>query len=93
MQLLRLFLAKLMKGCITVSVQTRRLLIALAWKELKAQKITAILILVAVIMSTIMTTVIGQSIGINGVLPIKIVSPTSYRRSSSCSFCACFLPS
>ena len=26
MQLLRLFLAKLMKGCITVSVQTRRLL-------------------------------------------------------------------
>ncbi len=38
--------------------------LALAWKELKAQKITAILILVAVIMSTIMTTVIGQSIGI-----------------------------
>ena len=37
--------------------------LALAWKELKAQKITAILILVAVIMSTIMTTVIGQSIG------------------------------
>lgn len=36
--------------------------LALAWKELKAQKITAILILVAVIMSTIMTTVIGQSI-------------------------------
>ena len=38
--------------------------LALAWKELKAQKITAILILVAVIMSTIMTTVVGQSIGI-----------------------------
>lgn len=37
---------------------------ALAWKELKAQKITSILILVAVIMSTIMTTVVGQSIGI-----------------------------
>ena len=34
--------------------------LALAWKELKAQKITAILILVAVIMSTIMTT--GQLI-------------------------------
>ncbi len=32
--------------------------LALAWKELKAQKITAILILVAVIMSTIMTTVV-----------------------------------
>ena len=39
--------------------------LALAWKELKAQKITAILILVAVIMSTIMTTVIGQSIAIH----------------------------
>lgn len=38
--------------------------LALAWKELKAQKITAILILAAVIMSTIMTTVAGQSIGI-----------------------------
>ena len=37
--------------------------LALAWKELKAQKITAVLILIAVIMSTIMTTVIGQSIG------------------------------
>lgn len=36
----------------------------LAWKELKAQRITAILILIAVIMSTIMTTVLGQSIGI-----------------------------
>ena len=38
--------------------------LALTWKELKAQKITAILILIAVIMSTIMTTVVGQSIGI-----------------------------
>jgi len=38
--------------------------LALIWKELKAQKITAILILTAVIMSTIMTTVVGQSIGI-----------------------------
>ena len=38
--------------------------LALTLKELKAQKITAILILVAVIMSTIMTTVVGQSIGI-----------------------------
>lgn len=36
----------------------------LVWKELKEQKITAILILTAIIMSTIMTTVIGQSIGI-----------------------------
>ena len=38
--------------------------LALTWKELKAQKITAILILAAVIMSTIITTVVGQSIGI-----------------------------
>ena len=38
--------------------------LALAWKELKAQKITAVLILIAVITSTIMTTVNGQSNGI-----------------------------
>lgn len=36
----------------------------LAWKELLAQKVTSILILIAVILSTITTTVIGQSIGI-----------------------------
>lgn len=36
----------------------------LAWKELRTQKITAILILIAVILSTTMTTVIGQSVGI-----------------------------
>lgn len=38
--------------------------LTLAWKELKEQKVTAILILIAVIMSTIMTTVIGGSIGV-----------------------------
>ena len=38
--------------------------LALTWKELKTQKITATLILIAVIMSTIITTVVGQSIGI-----------------------------
>ena len=38
--------------------------LSFAWKELKAQKITAILISIAVVMSTIMTTVVGQSIGI-----------------------------
>ena len=38
--------------------------LTLAWKELKEQKVTAIFILIAVIMSTIMTTVIGQSIGV-----------------------------
>lgn len=38
--------------------------LSLAWKEIKAQRVTAVLILIAVIMSTTMTTVIGQSIGI-----------------------------
>ena len=38
--------------------------LSLAWKELKAQKITSVLILLAVILSTIATTAIGQSIGI-----------------------------
>lgn len=36
----------------------------LAWRELLAQKVTSVLILIAVILSTITTTVIGQSIGI-----------------------------
>lgn len=36
----------------------------LAWKELRAQKLTSVLILIALILSTMMTTVIGQSIGI-----------------------------
>lgn len=38
--------------------------LSLAWKELKAQRVTAILILIAAILSSLMTTVIGQSIGI-----------------------------
>lgn len=38
--------------------------LTLAWKELKAQRITAILILIALILSTIMTTIVTQSIGI-----------------------------
>lgn len=37
---------------------------ALAWKELCAQKITSVLILIAIVLSTMMTTVIGQSWGI-----------------------------
>ena len=35
-----------------------------AWKDLKAQKITAILMLTAVILSAMMTTMVGQSVGI-----------------------------
>ncbi|MBS5084164.1 MAG: FtsX-like permease family protein [Clostridiales bacterium] len=35
-----------------------------SWKEIKAQKVTSALILIAVILSTMMTTVVGQSIGI-----------------------------
>lgn len=38
--------------------------LSLAWKELKAQKVTSILILIAIVLSTVMTTVVGQSIGI-----------------------------
>lgn len=38
--------------------------LAMAWKELKAQKVTAFLILIAVVLSTVMTTVVGQSVGI-----------------------------
>lgn len=37
---------------------------ALAWKELNAQKVTSTLILIAIVLSTMMTTVIGQSWGI-----------------------------
>ncbi|HHW00969.1 MAG TPA: ABC transporter permease [Clostridiaceae bacterium] len=37
---------------------------AFAWKELKTQKTTSTLILIAIILSTMMTTVIGQSWGI-----------------------------
>jgi hypothetical protein len=37
---------------------------ALSWKELRTQKVTSVLILIAVILSTMMTTVVGQSIGI-----------------------------
>lgn len=36
----------------------------LAWKELSAQKVTSILILIAMVLSTLTTTVIGQSLGI-----------------------------
>lgn len=38
--------------------------LTLSWKELKSQKITSALILIAIILSTIATTAIGQSIGI-----------------------------
>lgn len=36
----------------------------LAWKELSAQKLTTVLMVIAIVLSTIMTTVIGQSWGI-----------------------------
>jgi ABC-type antimicrobial peptide transport system permease subunit len=38
--------------------------LSLAWKELKAQKVNSVLILIAIVLSTVMTTVVGQSIGI-----------------------------
>ena len=37
---------------------------ALAIKELLAQKVTSILILIAVVLSTMMTTIVGQSLGV-----------------------------
>ena len=44
---------------------------ALAWKELQAQKVMATLIFIAVILSTMMTTVIGQSIGILNAMRVE----------------------
>lgn len=38
--------------------------LSLAWKELRAQKVTSILILIAVVLSTVATTALGQSVGI-----------------------------
>jgi hypothetical protein len=38
--------------------------LSFAWKELKVQKVTSVLILIAIMLSTVMTTVVGQSIGI-----------------------------
>lgn len=38
--------------------------LSLAWKELKAQKVTSVLILLAVILSTVATTAVGRSVGI-----------------------------
>ena len=38
--------------------------LSLSWKELKGQKFMSVLILLAVILSSIMTTAIGQSLGI-----------------------------
>lgn len=45
--------------------------LSIAWKELKAQKVTSVLILIAVILSTVMTTVVGQSIGILQVMRVE----------------------
>lgn len=36
----------------------------IVWKEIKVQKLTSALIIIAIVLSTLMTTVIGQSIGI-----------------------------
>ena len=47
---------------------------ALAWKELQAQKVMATLIFIAVILSTMMTTVIGQSIGILNAILLELAA-------------------
>lgn len=43
----------------------------LAWKELKTQKVTSILIFIAIILSTLMTTVIGQSVGVLNAMRVQ----------------------
>ena len=55
----------------------------LSWKELKAQKVTAVLILIAVTMSTVMTTVVGQSIGILQSLRIEQAAGLNGNRYAS----------
>ena len=57
--------------------------VSLAWKELKAQKVTAVLILLAVIISSIMTTAIGQSLGILKDMRVKQASSLNGDRYAS----------
>lgn len=57
--------------------------VSLAWKELKAQKVTAVLILLAVILSSIMTTAIGQSLGILKDMRVKQASSLNGDRYAS----------
>lgn len=42
-----------------------------AWKELKTQKVTSFLILIAMVLSTLMTTVIGQSVGVLNAMRVQ----------------------
>ena len=58
----------------------------LALKELLSQKVTSILILIAVVLSTMMTTIVGQSIGV-----LSAIAGTAghrYRRKPICHFFA-----
>ena len=36
----------------------------LAWREIMSQKVVSVLILIAIILSTVMTTAVGQSAGV-----------------------------
>ena len=45
--------------------------LSLAWKEIKAQKVTSVLILIAMILSSTATTAMGQSIGILQLMRIE----------------------
>lgn len=58
----------------------------LAWKELKAQRVTAVLILIAVVLSTVMTTVTGQSIGILQSMRIEQAAGLNGDKESFISF-------
>lgn len=54
--------------------------LALAWKELWAQKVTTALILIAVLLSTIMTAALGQAVGILNEMRIKQASELNGNR-------------
>lgn len=57
--------------------------LSLAMKELKAQKVMAALILLAVILSSIMTTVVGQSVGVLQSMRIEQASSLNGDRHAS----------
>lgn len=48
--------------------------LSFAWKELKAQKVMAVLILIAMLLSTVMTTVVSRSVGILQAMRIEQAS-------------------
>ena len=59
---------------------------ALAIKELFAQRVTSVLVLIAVILSTMMTTIVGQSLGVLTAMREPLCDIfTNGRRSAPCA--------